>query len=315
MTCSDDAHVRYWEVGSEYDEYSDLEIRGWAEEYSCPVLSMKPKVKSVMDTLNSSPPISKVIASLETTPRSQKRSFLYQPQTPSTLNSNTKLYTCQNCEESGATVTPCMKCINIRKKDSSRNCESLRQNVESFSGGCQSLKRRLEDLMEEPDNYSVGQAYSVLSPISECNVSSAKRFHLDNKGARRLFDLSSEGDQCIPSVDVRSNVSVHKSHIGIDLSASPTINLPNYVVDGTSPHHSCVRKSLQKENVDWLTKLKKEKIYDERMSSMVHHMPKRRSRSGSNSDGTLLKFFRVSGKVTAEQTVFSTLDLPVKSDF
>lgn len=35
---------------------------------------------------------------------------------------------------------------------------------------------------------------------------------------------------------------------------SPTANLPNYVIDGTSPHHKCP-VNLQKENQNWLTKL------------------------------------------------------------
>ncbi|KAK3923285.1 Protein lethal(2)denticleless [Frankliniella fusca] len=40
---------------------------------------------------------------------------------------------------------------------------------------------------------------------------------------------------------------------------SPTLNLPNYVLDGTSPHHRCSPARHHKENVDWLTRLRRER--------------------------------------------------------
>ncbi|KAE8740485.1 hypothetical protein FOCC_FOCC013990 [Frankliniella occidentalis] len=41
--------------------------------------------------------------------------------------------------------------------------------------------------------------------------------------------------------------------------SSPTLNLPNYVLDGTSPHHRCSPARHHKENVDWLTRLRRER--------------------------------------------------------
>lgn len=43
---------------------------------------------------------------------------------------------------------------------------------------------------------------------------------------------------------------------------SPTTNLPNFVVDGEAPHLGLMspQRKVKKENVDWLTKIRKQKL-------------------------------------------------------
>ncbi|KAJ1519739.1 hypothetical protein ONE63_004995 [Megalurothrips usitatus] len=47
--------------------------------------------------------------------------------------------------------------------------------------------------------------------------------------------------------------------------SSPTLNLPNYILDGTSPHHRCSPARHHKENVDWLTRLRRERNSTDKM--------------------------------------------------
>nr|CAD7574646.1 unnamed protein product [Timema californicum] len=106
---------------------------------------------------------------------------------------------------------------------------------------------------------------------------------------------------------------------------SPTSNLPNFVRDKSSSLHTCSRALLQKENVDWLTKLRKTKA-EKPLPNVSENgeTPKQRTSSRSvlecrgkvkRAQVTLLKFFKVSGKSTSEQSCAShTLPLHASSD-
>nr|CAD7449346.1 unnamed protein product [Timema bartmani] len=84
---------------------------------------------------------------------------------------------------------------------------------------------------------------------------------------------------------------------------SPTSNLPNFVRNKSSALHTCSRALHQKENVDWLTKLRKMKTEKPLNVSETIETPKQRTRSQSvlecrskvkGAQVTLLKFFKVS---------------------
>lgn len=77
---------------------------------------------------------------------------------------------------------------------------------------------------------------------------------------------------------------------------SPTSNLPNYVVEGTSPFHRCsMSTSKQKEN--WLAKLQTTPSPKQSVKKMT---PKRRSQLQTDKPpkacGNLLKFFKIAAK-------------------
>ena len=166
---------------------------------------------------------------------------------------------------------------------------------ESPNTNVRNSKRRLTDYIDDGSD----KKRLVLSPVREENLES--KIEPEFRGARRLFS------PCRSAVGTTTQVTA-------DIESSPTLNLPNYVLDGTSPHHRCSPNSRLKENVDWLTKLRKERsVCGERSptSPNCNITPKRkttRSRSHEFSKGvspkgnseTLLKFFRVSGKPSGE---------------
>jgi denticleless len=82
----------------------------------------------------------------------------------------------------------------------------------------------------------------ILSPIQEICGSSPKRTNVDKRASRKLE--FSPNRELVPSTSMAS--------------FSPTLGLPNFVVDGTAPHLSnSPRKS--KENMNWLTEMRKRK--------------------------------------------------------
>ncbi|GAB0094634.1 Protein lethal(2)denticleless [Sergentomyia squamirostris] len=101
-----------------------------------------------------------------------------------------------------------------------------------------------------------------------------KRYHFEPRG-RRLFPTdeahSNELKSPIKSPTKSSPLServnvILRSPEGASTSQSsgmfsPTSNLPNYVMDGEAPHLRVISpKRKLKENVDWLTKIRKQKL-------------------------------------------------------
>ncbi|XP_034254765.1 protein lethal(2)denticleless [Thrips palmi] len=73
----------------------------------------------------------------------------------------------------------------------------------------------------------------------------------DLQGIGKIEDAVSQTTQIVPK-----KLCARHSRMGFN---SPTLNLPNYVLDGTSPHHRCSPGVHHKENVDWLTRLRRER--------------------------------------------------------
>uniref|UniRef100_A0A1B0CLM8 Putative wd40 repeat-containing protein l2dtl n=1 Tax=Lutzomyia longipalpis TaxID=7200 RepID=A0A1B0CLM8_LUTLO len=115
----------------------------------------------------------------------------------------------------------------------------------------------------------------------EMDFGEVKRCHIEPKG-RRLFpttlpanatieNSSNEQKSPVKSPTVSSPLSERvnviassdaaaSSHVNV-LLFSPTSNLPNYVVDGQAPHLRVISpKRKSKENVDWLTRIRKQKL-------------------------------------------------------
>lgn len=108
---------------------------------------------------------------------------------------------------------------------------------------------------------------------------------MSNKGARRLFDPDAGGSES----ETLSPASE---------TFSPTSNLPNYVMDGTSPHHVCSRNH-QKENQNWLLKL--QQVTPTSNTNRNRSGKKRRTNQSSAQkkkrvSGNLLQFFAVKSK-------------------
>lgn len=136
-------------------------------------------------------------------------------------------------------------------EDSASNCDSSQENHPRNS-----QKRSYAEMTGEADTHK-----AVLSPIQENSESSSKRVHTEIRGARRLFSPESNRAARSQESDIEeAGPSTSRQSESPESHFSPTSNLPNFVIDGTAPHlnESSPRKS--KENVDWLTKIRKEKM-------------------------------------------------------
>lgn len=167
-------------------------------------------------------------------------------------------------------------------------------------------------------SWTDGKFKSILSPIKENFEFVAKRAHLENRGARRLF---SPGNDINPLSKSHKPDEPSTSSSGIEIKNneiyfSPTSNLPNFVIDGTAPHLLQLSPEKYKENIDWLTRIRKEKFeqktrktVSERLASPNSHITsnKRNGRSRSTEPQkvskvskspvpSLLNFFKVAGK-------------------
>ncbi|XP_014208104.1 protein lethal(2)denticleless [Copidosoma floridanum] len=93
----------------------------------------------------------------------------------------------------------------------------------------------------------------TLSPITESNEVSPRR----SAGAARKLHFSPSSNQVRKEEQqLRSPVKIHSA--SVTTISSPTTGLPNFVIDGTAPHLS--NSPLKsKENLDWLTKIRKRK--------------------------------------------------------
>jgi len=136
-----------------------------------------------------------------------------------------------------------------------------------------SVKRSFLQMMM--GSRSEGKFKSILSPIYENYEMRAKRAHIDNRGARRLFSSNTEiatssntdYDSDEPSTSQSTSASRND-----EIPFSPTSNLPNFVMDGTAPHLLEISPQKYKENVDWLTKIRKEKF--EQKKTVSYPSPK-----------------------------------------
>ncbi|XP_012060071.1 PREDICTED: protein lethal(2)denticleless, partial [Atta cephalotes] len=125
---------------------------------------------------------------------------------------------------------------------------------------------------------------SILSPIHENHEMVAKRVHMDNRSMRRLFSPSNE----TPSTSKDNNSdepSTSQSTSTNEASFSPTLNLPNFVIDGTAPHLLEISPQKYKENVDWLTKIRKERYEQKKTeTASVSSSPKTQSTPSRRSN-------------------------------
>lgn len=152
-----------------------------------------------------------------------------------------------------------------------------------------------------------------------CTVNSSKRKNLEglfnenkrlltDKGPRRLFNPISSNlpNESETLADTLEALSFSKSaEISPNHAYSPTVNMPNFAIDGCAPH---LRFSpLKRQDKDWLTKLRVERCLIKEMQELAGPSPPKlpkydsspRSRTKtqknrcSSPQSPLLKFFKV----------------------
>ena len=179
--------------------------------------------------------------------------------------------------KSGELTVPCSKCMSSelpgRFISEVQPCMCLRDS-EVATQSCQKRKHNdLKEIMKSP---------MKIQKISDCDsigneASTSSKRCLETPSKRRISDRKTDSphkrlppsddlqgitkmDDSMPSnPDVRERPKVLCARHRRTGFSSPTLNLPNYVLDGTSPHHKCSPVHHHKENVDWLTRLRRER--------------------------------------------------------
>lgn len=273
VTCSDDSRHRIWNVGLEFED----------DNYAALLRGWAVTPKIAHEEEGNTNQV------VHATSCASKVQISHHEGTPDRVCSEAS---CLNCNGKGEATSPCTACACVLTRKSPR------------------MKRKLKDLLDDDDascSFSSCGKPTVLSPVREGNQLS--RMGLKTR-TRKLFSPCRHSVNCQCSTSDQQPDTETEFH---PIPSSPTMNLPNYVLDGTSPHHHCSPNTRLKENVDWLTKLRKEKTtsVESETNCNVHITPKRRlSRSRSleankgnspkgNSE-TLWRFFRVAGKATGE---------------
>lgn len=196
--------------------------------------------------------------------------FLEQLQletTPSSRHSHTCQETTPSSDEHKASVfTPVM---------------TPESSNEDYNGNKHNSAKR--SYMQMMASRSEGKFKCILSPIHENHEMVAKRVHMDNRGMRRLF---SPGDEiATTSRDYNSDGASTSQGTSKDEEVffSPTLNLPNFVMDGTAPHLLEISPQKYKEHVDWLTKIRKER-YEQKKTASTSSSPKTQTTPGRRAN-------------------------------
>ncbi|XP_028049045.1 protein lethal(2)denticleless isoform X2 [Monomorium pharaonis] len=230
-----------------------------------------------------------------------------QETTPTTRNSNTQdIETTPSSDEynscpyprQGSILTPVM----------------TPESMEDYNGNKHNPAKRSYLQMSRSEGFKC-----ILSPIFENHESAAKRVHINNRGMRRLFDSTPSTSRDYNSDEPSTSQSTSRN----EEVFSPTLNLPNFVIDGTAPHLLEISPQKYKENVDWLTKIRKERYEQKKAASSspkTQLTPGRRSNRSRSTEPqkvtkptksvSLLDFFKPSIAVSKD----SKKDLPSNSD-
>lgn len=238
VTCSDDARHNIWRLKFNTDDddtNTSLNYRGVAEPcagYGQYRTNHKLRLKS----------------SLENTPRSVKRLVEQNETTPILpMKLTSKRSHSDMCGDdlqpspngSAAGGDSKRQLIETRARRlfaPSSTAIPLDASPQSIDSGFKSI---LTGIAEETDTSPTQQPTEklLLSPLNERNQI--------NTGLRLL--------------ELRGRLSTSHPSCSTTALLSPTSNLPNYVIDGDAPHLKLHSPRKLKENVDWLTKIRKQR--------------------------------------------------------
>ncbi|KAH8372214.1 hypothetical protein KR093_010608 [Drosophila rubida] len=267
VTCSDDARHKIWRIGPNPDSLSSTDI---AERYRgqakfVPQLSRQPKAAQQPHKYN--------LRDLESTPRSLKRLMEQNERTP---NSVEKLSTKRSfldmlgaANGDGIAEQPQQKRIKALESRGRRlfgpTCTASQQLAplaaicedESPMPACN--QENSEDISPLPCSTVAAGKLQQASPLSEHHLNHIPYTSPPTTSAQAAAASAAGGATAAlgSSLTTTPPTSAPLS----SLIYSPTSNLPNYVLDGEAPHLGIMSpKRKAKEKVDWLTKIRKQKL-------------------------------------------------------
>lgn len=265
VTCSDDSRHKIWRIN--YDNI-DIDMK---HEYLGKTEALK--------AIKSEKQLKKRLKELENTPRSLKRIVEVNETTPSSTEkiSMKRSYSdmcdtmnMQNNQNTGGDSK--RQLIETRARrlfastssslSSQNNDNKIHQDTENHSN---ELSRIV--LHENSETPPREENEKLLSPLNERN-------HLNHYRLEEIRTPSS---------------SLNRPSCSQSLF-SPTSNLPNYVIDGDAPHLKLQSpKRKLKENIDWLTKIRKQKLSStinrqlNKLSEFSSHVSHHESQQNNNN--------------------------------
>ncbi|XP_055851438.1 protein lethal(2)denticleless [Episyrphus balteatus] len=274
ITCSDDARHKIWRIGPEgINHANDTLYRGHAE------VLQSSKTKTIITSQHKFN-----LKELECTPRSLKRIVEQNEKTPSTEEKVPS-------KRSFADMMGESSCYDNNGSEQKRQkvIESRGRRLFSPTGPCTS---KLCSISEENNIHE-----TIINSISADNPEDSNQENKYNTNTNGSSDpcaavLPSTSAYALASLKLLSPLSERMLGNGNPTSSnsntspiasssafssvifSPTSNLPNYVVDGDAPHLGIMSpKRKLKDKVDWLTKIRKQKLMTGRsvtLSDKIH---------------------------------------------
>ncbi|XP_075167232.1 WD40 domain-containing protein denticleless [Haematobia irritans] len=320
VTCSDDARHKIWRIGPEQITPGDLHdyYRGNAEyvmKFSKPTNPSASTHKYNLRDLESTPrSLKRLVEQNERTPNtvekvSTKRSFLEMLGATASNDGEGADGEVETHEHKR------QKTLETRGRRLFSPCPSSSNNVASTSLGLsvRCLQKQLSSIPEEHNSSCIS------SPLSHHDATTSNDSNQENNqqpstglhtppssiGISKIFPNNTTpsplAERRPPVLDMNLNVATsYTSPPSTSLQASiaaqqmpsmvysPTSNLPNYVLDGEAPHLGIMSpKRKLKDKVDWLTKMRKQKLLSScRGTSLTEKMhDTTQSVHGSESSG------------------------------
>lgn len=253
VTCSDDSRHKIWRINND-DTDEDTSQNYMGKTHVFPTTKPVPMKRRLKDLENTPRSLKRIVEVNETTPSSTEKCSLKRTFTEMNGNdvaSNAQAY--GGGDSKRQLIETRARRLFASTPSSSSTGNSIGGNDSSGSGGggggnYQMSKSQLEDTprhtlpdiseeIETPPRDESSSKVLLLSPLNERNQLNHNR--LD---------------------EIRTPSSTNRPSCSQTLF-SPTSNLPNYVIDGDAPHLKLQSpKRKLKENIDWLTKIRKQKL-------------------------------------------------------
>ncbi|KAB7499457.1 Protein lethal(2)denticleless [Armadillidium nasatum] len=111
--------------------------------------------------------------------------------------------------------------------------------------------------------------FELINDASHTKDSKFLSLGMDTACEEQKFYPYSGATTPVRSSSINPRTPSHLSPVNTCLLTSPTANLPNYVVDGRSPHNRGESPKIQKREVDWLTSLRKKNSFAKGMEHLI----------------------------------------------
>lgn len=282
VTCSDDACHKIWRIGpDELQEDEKLLLRGKAElhkDYYSYYFGTSKKL-----------PIKSQFKMLESTPRSLKRLIELSETTPTTAAHGSTLNTISVSQAplSSSRKRSFSEMIVEAEEMEAGGSDVKRPNIETrgrrLFSPCVSANVEQEMTCLDGASKSLTTILEELDSPGNKNGHGSKNFqNLSPSPVKRQLNIIRSPDT-LPKPCVFASPSIPRNRQP-PMVNSPTTNLPNFVVDGEAPHLGLMspQRKQKKENVDWLTKIRKQRLLTMDIPALIVGIKTEESSSSSH---------------------------------